>query len=1042
MAAQTVLNNVSPRRSLPGGCAALRDFGSRAARRVATFAAFGAAMAVAAEAPTNFGSVNVGASTTATVTLTIPATATLGSIPVVSQGATGLDFLNGGAGTCVLGMSYEAGQTCTVQVMFKPVFPGPRFGAVSLLDGAKNVIASALLEGNGVGPQIASGPGTTIAIAPMVNGIGFNNPFGVAVDGKGDLFVADSNNARVVELPVGGGAPVAIDPIVNGTGLSNPGGVMVDAAGNLYIADLDLNIVEELPANGGAPMVINPTVDGKQLRYPCGMAMDPAGNLYIADVDNARVVEVPASGGAAVVIDPLANGEKLSYPVTLALDNASDLFIADFFANRIVEVPAGGGTPTAIDPVVNGQGLDFPYGIAIDAAGDLLIADANNRVVVVPPGGGAPTAITPTVNGEGLNDPIGIALTGAGDLYIGDSLNNRVVELVRSQPPAVNFAASSTGTVSSDSPKTVAIENIGNASLTFPSLGTSNNPAISANFGLASGEASACPLIAQGSSQPASLAAGASCILQISFQPTASGTIYGALTLIDNTLNASAPAYATQTITLSGDAPVATVSASSLSFGSQQVNTASVSQQVTLTNTGSAALSISNISVTGTNAPAFVFPNPCGTSLAPGANCSISGHFTPGAAGAMTAAITVTDNASGAPQAITLTGTGVYPVSVSVSPNASSITTAQPLSVTVTVSGANGQPTPTGSVSITSGSYTSAASALISGSTTISIPAGSLPTGSDSIIAVYTPDNISNEVYASGSGSSSVTVTVASSAAAPAATTGSASTVNASSATLAGTVNPNGADTHTWFLYGTNSTLSGASQTPSQDVGSAVGTDSVNAIITGLSANTTYYYQAVAQNSVGTSNGAIGSFTTDPAAYFSVITGQPISLTPGATTGNTTTISVTPWYGFAGTVNLSCTITPIAANDPPTCNIPATASISGENATMVTLTVSTTATNPTSAIKNPARVPWAQASGAALACIVLLIAPMRRRWLTLLAWVVLFVAVGGVGCGGSGSMSSSGPPPNQGTSPGTYTVTITGVSGSMTETGTVALTVQ
>ena len=188
------------------------------------------------------------------------------------------------------------------------------------------------------------------------------------------------------------------------------------------------------------------------------------------------MVEVPAGGGAAIAIDPLVDGAKLSYPVTLALDTAGDLFIADLFANRVVEIAANGGATTAIDPSVNGQSLHFPYGVAVDAAGDLFIADADNRMVQVPAGGGPATAITPTVNGVAIDDPIGIGLDAAGDLFIADSLNNRVVEVERGQPPAINFAATAAGTVSSDSPQSVTIQNVGNAPLTIPVPATGANP--------------------------------------------------------------------------------------------------------------------------------------------------------------------------------------------------------------------------------------------------------------------------------------------------------------------------------------------------------------------------------------------------------------------------------------------------------------------------------------------------------------------------------------------------------------------------------------
>jgi hypothetical protein len=89
------------------------------------------------------------------------------------------------------------------------------------------------------------------------------------------------------------------------------------------------------------------------------------------------------------------------------------------------------------------------------------------------------------------------------------------------------------------------------------------------------------------------------------------------------------------------------------------LNFTSASQTVVMTNTGTAALTITSIAVTGTNASQFAFANSCGTSLAVGANCSIHGHFAPTALGPATAAITVTDSAVGSPQTITLSGTGL-----------------------------------------------------------------------------------------------------------------------------------------------------------------------------------------------------------------------------------------------------------------------------------------------------------------------------------------------------------------------------------------------
>jgi sugar lactone lactonase YvrE len=1005
--------------------------------------------------PANFGSVNVGAGAASSVTVTIPAAATLGSIEVLTQGAAGLDFTNGGGGSCATGTNYSAGQTCTVQVNFEPEHAGERYGAALLLDGSGNLIAGALLQGSGVGPQIAFNGGTAIAFAPMVNGLTFKDPFDAVVDGKGNLYITDQDNSRVVELPAGNGAPIAIDPIVGGEGFVHPGGVAIDGAGNLYISDLDRNIVVEVPVNGGAATIINPIVNGIGLHYPCGMVIDGAGDLYIADVDNGRVVEVPAGGALPIAMDPLVDGEKLSYPVTLALDTAGDLFIADLFANRVVEVAANGGAISAIDPSVNGESLHFPYGVAVDAAGDLFIADADNRVVEVPADGGAATAITPSVNGQALTDPIGIGLDAAGDLFIADSLNNRVVEVEQGQPPALNFAATAAGAVSSDSPQTITIQNVGNAPLAFPVPVAGTNPQISANFTLNGTASTACPLLTATAVQPGTLAAGATCVLPVSFQPAATATIYGSLTITDSNLNVPGPTYASQTIALSGAAPVATISASMLAFGPQQTLTTSAPQQLTLTNTGSATLTISNINIPGSVFQQSQSPSPCGATLAAGASCIIAVEFAPEAVpGPMNQPLTIADNASNSPQVVFLNGTGVYPVTVAVTPSATNVTTAQSFTVTVAVSGANGEPTPTGSITLTSGTYNLGTAALASGITIMSISPGALAAGIDNLQAVYTPDNVSALLYAGGMGENSVTVTASSTATAPATATAVATLVTADTATLQGTVNPNGADTHTWFLWGTNSSLSGATQTPSQDLGSTAGSQAVNANIAALAASTTYYYQAVAQNSLGTTSGAVFSFTTTPAPYFQMVTGSPMNVTPGATTGNTSTVSVTPWYGFTGTVSLSCAITPTAASDPPTCSVPATVTIGGTTAQSATLTVNTTAAT---AMNQPASMPWRGTGAAILACVALLFVPLRRRgwlasrtWLPLMACAALFATLAAMGCGGGsgtvgsggGGSGSGGGGTNSGTTAGTYTVTITGVSGGMTATGTVALTVQ
>jgi len=104
---------------------------------------------------------------------------------------------------------------------------------------------------------------------------------------------------------------------------------------------------------------------------------------------------------------------------------------------------------------------------------------------------------------------------------------------------------------------------------------------------------------------------------------------------------------------------VASLSPTSLAFGNQTVGTTSAAKVVTLSNTGTAALSITSIAVAGTNVGDFTQTHTCLSSLAAGARCTISVTFKPAATGTRSARVSVTDNASGSPQAVVLSGSGV-----------------------------------------------------------------------------------------------------------------------------------------------------------------------------------------------------------------------------------------------------------------------------------------------------------------------------------------------------------------------------------------------
>ncbi|MGD0732309.1 MAG: choice-of-anchor D domain-containing protein [Terracidiphilus sp.] len=412
--------------------------------------------------------------------------------------------------------------------------PGLRSGALVFYSGANQtgtVLAKVPLYGTGTGPQVAYYPGTAIAIDPTVNSKQLKYPLAVAVDGAGDLYIADYSNNRVVKVPAGGGAATSIDPSVAGAGLNGPQGVAVDGAGDLYISDSGNNRIVEV-AIDGTLTAIHPAVNGMGFNDPIGIAVDGAGNLFVADQYNNRVVEVPSGGGAPVAIDPTVNGKSLFYPTAVAVDGAGDLFIADYQNSRVVEVPPGGGTPTAIAPAPNGQALDGVVGVAVDAAGDLYISNFfSSQIVEVPANGSAPTAIDTFVNGSSVFGPQNIAVDAVGNLFIADFESWRIVEVQHSVPPTFSFPTNTLvgSTDTADGPQTVTIFNVGNGALVF-SAPSGSSPLYPPGFPENTGDSNLC-------SRADSYSPAFSCDISADFMPVSGGTNSSSIMLFDNASN-------------------------------------------------------------------------------------------------------------------------------------------------------------------------------------------------------------------------------------------------------------------------------------------------------------------------------------------------------------------------------------------------------------------------------------------------------------------------------------------------------------------------
>lgn len=273
-----------------------------------------------------------------------------------------------------------------------------------------------------------------------------------------------------------------------------------------------------------------------------------------------------------------------------------------------------------------------------------------------------------------------------------------------------------------------------------------------------------------------------------------------------------------------------------------------------------------------------------------------------------------------------------------ISPNGYSITQSQAFNLFITVNGTTGNPTPTGTITVTSGNYSSTPIAVSNGNVSTVIPAGTLPPGTDVINVQYSGDS----VYPATSGAITVTV-----------------------------IPP--------------------------------------------------------------------SFT---------IAGSILGFKAGATTGNQATVFVTPAGGFTGTVTLTASLasSPSGAVNLPTFSYGTTSpvTVGSANPAQATLTVTTVAPISCTATAEVDPIFSRFTGGTAVACIVLLLVPSCRRWRRFLALLLfaLVVAGGVTACGGGGGSKSGCSAFVPGTTPGTYSIAITGTSGSITATNTVSMTIE
>lgn len=298
---------------------------------------------------------------------------------------------------------------------------------------------------------------------------------GIAADSAGNLYVTDTDNHTIRKIAVSTGAVSTLAGLAgspgsaDGTGtaarFNSPSGVAIDGSGNAYVADTlnhtlrkvtSLGVVTTVAGSSGAPGSADGIGSAARFKGPQGLTIDGGGNLYVADTNNHTIRKVVPSTGAVTTVAGLAGSPggadgsgtlaRFDYPAGIAITGAGYLFVADTENHTVRQIlPSGLVSTVAGWPGANGKAdgtgnaarLDSPSGVAVDLSGNLYVVDTDNYTIrKVVPSIGAVTTLAGLAGTSGSTDglgsaarffgPAGIAVDNSGNLYIADTNNDTV----------------------------------------------------------------------------------------------------------------------------------------------------------------------------------------------------------------------------------------------------------------------------------------------------------------------------------------------------------------------------------------------------------------------------------------------------------------------------------------------------------------------------------------------------------------------------------------------------------------------------------------
>jgi hypothetical protein len=562
---------------------------------------------------------------------------------------------------------------------------------------------NAYVTGSATSTNFPVTPATAIQTAGQSTGLAFISRFNTTFSGTGSLIYSTLLGGTSSNQGTGIAVDASFSAYITGQTTSTNFPVTSSAfqstlkgtAGNAFIARVDTTTANNLvyatylggTATGGAGDIGN------------AIALGPSSNVFVTG--NTKTTDFPVTSG--VLQSTPKNTNKTTFVARLdtTKSNGASLIYSTYLGGSSQDAAAAIAADSSGNAYVAGSttSADFP---TIPGAPQFTRATQNRNTgyVSVLNSTGSALSFSTYFGGSGGDAATGIGLDSTANIYVTGvtassdfpvttgafqttfktggafvaKLSPAAATGVILSPSAVNFGNQPVSLTSQA--LIVTLANLTGSPLTITKVSIAG--------------ANAADFAVGNTTCTGSIAVGATCSIAVTFTPSVMAAETATLSVIDS--DASSPQSVTLTGT--GTAPPSPVflSPANVNFGNQDVSTTSTAQTVTLKNNSTATVSNIVVSITGTSASVFAQTSACGATLAVGKSCTISVTFTPTAAGAVTALLSVADSDASSPQTATLTGTGTTSgpdFSVTVAPATLSFAAGSTGTSTVTVTGLN-----------------------------------------------------------------------------------------------------------------------------------------------------------------------------------------------------------------------------------------------------------------------------------------------------------------------------------------------------------------